>query len=181
MVSSFNSRHLDVAAFAQAGGRLSGQLEVRALPRLAQELGSRADERLLHWQLQGERRSAVDGSVRPALHLQVQLHAPLACQRCLGALETPLTVDRHFIFVPDEAAAEAMDDESEDDVLALAEDFDLHPLLEDELLMALPLVPRHETCPEPVTMSAESEGFAQEQARVEHPFAALAALKRKDA
>ena len=180
MVSSFNSRRLDVAAFAQAGGHLSGQLEVQALPRLAQELGGRADARLLHWQLQGERRSAVDGSVRPALHLQAQLDAPLTCQRCLGALDERLTIDRHFIFVPDEDTAAAMDDASEDDVLALNQDFDLYPLLEDELLMALPLVPRHERCPEAVTMQAESEGFAQEQARVQRPFAALAALKRKD-
>ena len=40
-------------------------------------------------------------------------------------------VDRHFLFVPDEATAAALDDESDDDVLAIAPDFNLQALSED--------------------------------------------------
>jgi uncharacterized protein len=35
-------------------------------------------------------------------------------------------------------------------VLALEPALDLKELVEDELLLALPLVPRHEVCPEPL-------------------------------
>ncbi len=49
-----------------------------------------------------------------------------------------------------EEAAAALDAESDDDVLALESSLDLHALVEDELLLALPLVPRHDECPEPL-------------------------------
>ena len=59
--------------------------------------------------------------------------------------------------------------------------FDVVSLIEDELLLALPPVPRHETCPHPLPMSAEADGFAAENEAVEekpHPFAKLAAMKK---
>ena len=47
----------------------------------------------------------------------------------------------------------------------------------DELLLALPLVPRHEICPDSVPLSAQSADFDASQAQRPSPFAALAALK----
>ena len=47
-------------------------------------------------------------------------------------------------FVDGEAQAEALDADSEDDVLALAPALDLRTLVEDELLLAWPIVPRHD-------------------------------------
>lgn len=187
MLESFNSRCLDVLAFANAKASLDGNIPWQALPRLAQELGADNPHEPsapsaeafppLHWQATGERRSAVDGSIRPALHLRVQGRLPLTCQRCLGALDWPLHIDRHFLFVPDETTAATLDDESEDDVLVQSATFDLQALLEDEVLMDLPLVPSHDSCPAAVPMHVESEGFAEEQARVRNPFAALKDLK----
>jgi uncharacterized protein len=86
-------------------------------------------------------------------------------------------VDRWFRFVADEATADAEDEESEEDVLVMEPRFDLHSLIEDELLLALPLIPMHDVCPEPVRMSA---GELPEPAETEkpHPFAALAALRK---
>jgi len=49
-------------------------------------------------------------------------------------------------------------------------------LLEDELLLALPLVPRHDVCPEPLARAFRDAADVAEAA--EHPFAALAALKQ---
>jgi uncharacterized protein len=48
-------------------------------------------------------------------------------------------------------------------------------LLEDELLLSLPLVPMHVDCPVPLP-PAVADQPAEEGAP--HPFAALAALKR---
>jgi len=131
----------------------------------------------LKWQATGESRTAVDGSVRPAIHLQVQANVPLTCQRCMEAVHTPIDVDRHFIFVSDEATAAAMDDDSEDDVLEMSADFNLLGLIEDEVLMALPLVPRHDVCPTGVIQSAQTDDFNDVAEEKPNPFAALAALK----
>ena len=101
----------------------------------------------------------------------------MVCQRCLLPVDVPLLVERSFRFVADEATAEALDDEVEEDLLALSRDFDLHALIEDELLMALPVVPRHEECPTPVTLASSDEDFAQASAEKPNPFAALASLR----
>jgi uncharacterized protein len=47
-------------------------------------------------------------------------------------------------------------------------------LVEDELILSLPIVPRHDQCPDPLPMPVDEldEGPAA------HPFQALAALKR---
>ena len=71
----------------------------------------------------------------------------------------PVSVDRAFRFVSDEALAAIQDEQSEEDVLAASRSFDLIALIEDELLMELPLAPRHETCPEPLPMAAADEDF----------------------
>ena len=58
--------------------------------------------------------------------------------------------------------------------------FDLHALVEDELLLALPLVPMHDTCPQPVVMAAgaiDDASNADAPPR-KNPFAELARLKK---
>ena len=177
MSQTFNARHLNVAAFTQAKVAISGEELLQNYERLAQELQAPAPDLTLKWQATGESRTAVDGSVRPAIHLQVQANVPLTCQRCMEAVHTPIDVDRHFIFVPDEATAAAMDDDSEDDVLEMSTDFNLLGLIEDEVLMALPLVPRHDSCPAGVVQSAQTDDFNDVAEEKPNPFAALAALK----
>ena len=66
---------------------------------------------------------------------------PAAAARCRWQVE------RRIRFVDGEDAGGALDADSDDDVLALTPALDLHELVEDELLLALPLVPRHEVCP----------------------------------
>jgi uncharacterized protein len=92
-------------------------------------------------------------------------------------VDVPLDVDRWFRFVADETTAEALDDDSEEDLLALSRDFSLHELIEDELLMALPVVPRHEVCPSEVPMNSSDEDFEAANAERPNPFAALAGIR----
>ena len=86
-----------------------------------------------------------------------------------------LAIERSFLFVHGEDAAAQLDTDSEDDVLALTRALDLRELIEDELLLALPLVPRHEVCPTPLLAPADGEAPVDDKP---NPFAALAALKR---
>lgn len=72
--------------------------------------------------------------------------------------------------------AEALDN-SDDDVLALTHELDVHALIEDELLMAIPLIPRHDAMPRTRPLVSSDAGFDAAQADQPHPFAGLAALK----
>lgn len=178
MTSEFQPQRLDVAAFARAKASLAGRDPLSIYKRLTLEAIGPVVDVTVDWRAQGEQRSAVDGVSRPALHLQARTVAPMSCQRCLGAVQVPLDVDRHIVFAQDEDSAAALDDASEDDVLALASDLNLRELLEDELLLALPLVPRHAQCPDAVAMSAQDADFEAAQDERPHPFAGLAALKK---
>ncbi|HQS64567.1 MAG TPA: YceD family protein, partial [Acidovorax defluvii] len=102
------------------------------------------------------------------------------CQRCLTPVDVPLAVERSFRFVADEATAEALDDESEEDLLALSREFDLRELIEDELLMALPVVPRHDECPSAVPLASSDDDFEAASAEKPNPFAALASLRKEE-
>ncbi len=91
-------------------------------------------------------------------------------------VDVPLDVQRSFRFVADEATAEAEDDASEEDLLVISHSFDLVGLIEDELLMDMPLVPQHDTCPEPLVRSVADPGFEEESPK-ENPFAVLGRLR----
>jgi uncharacterized protein len=133
------------------------------------------------WQVDGELRGADQAAASAVwLHLQAQATVPLTCQRCLGPVQTPLVVDRWFRFVATESQAEAEDDDAEEDLLALEPRPDLMAVLEDELLMALPLVPMHEVCPQTLPLSAGNlpEDSDGEEPRRENPFQVLSKLKK---
>ena len=99
----------------------------------------------------------------------------------MGQVQTSLQVDQWYRFVATEDIAMAEDDASDEDLLVLAPQFDVLAVLEDELLMALPLVPMHDACPELPAFSAgviEGSGGDVEEGGKPNPFAALAKLKK---
>ncbi len=182
--SHWNPARLDARRFAEASGRLQGECPVNELPRLAADLhpqGLVDANASVAWQADGEVRGAEQAAAAAVwLHLHAQATVPLTCQRCLGPVATPLVVDRWFRFVATEAQAEAEDDDAEEDLLALEPRSDLMAVLEDELLMALPLVPMHEVCPQTLPSSAgrlpqETGGM---EPRRENPFQVLSKLKK---
>ena len=180
MSQDFSPDRLDVVAFATAGGLLSGHDLLSLYERLQQEAVMPSLDQRVRWTVQGSLRTAPGGAPQPWLHVQVQAALPMECQRCLTPMDALLEVDRSFRFVPDEATAEAEDEGSEEDVLVLTRSLDLRALIEDELLMALPLVPMHEVCPEAPTLATKTEGFDATEAEQPHPFASLAALRKPD-
>ena len=170
---AFDPRRLDVAAFARAEGRLAGDWPLAAMPRLLQDaLPPVAADESVVWSAQGAYKPVAGGEAEIRLRLHAQATLQMVCQRCLQPMTVALDVQPSLRFVGDEAQAEALDEDSDEDVLALSPALDLQPLVEDEMILALPLVPRHERCPQPLPMSA-GEGEAPRQ-----PFAALVSLRR---
>ena len=176
MAKTFSPRRLDVKSFAEEGGTLAGEEALRTHERLLAETQGRGGETPVSWSVTGEIRNPNHVQPEVWLHLKTSTVMSLTCQRCLAPVEVPVALARDFRFVTDEQTAAAQDDESEEDVLALSRTFDLLELVEDELLMEMPLAPRHETCP-PVHLVVEDEGFEGSSARHENPFAVLGQLK----
>ena len=181
MTKEYSPDRLDIKAFVQAGTPLTGHDSLLKYERLAQEAKRLHPDLYVDWQATGELRPVPGEAGQQWLHLQAQSTFPMVCQRCLGPVDVPLTVDRSFRFVADEATAEALDDEVEEDLLAFSREFDLRELIEDELLMSMPVVPRHDECPEHVPMEAVDEDFEAASAEKPNPFAALAGLREPKA
>lgn len=176
---AFVPEKLDLAAFVRDGASLKGEWPVVLLPRLAESGAPEAPADgwpPVRWSLQGEIRQPKGGLAQAWLQLTAQAQVSLTCQRCLKPVQERLDIDRWIRFVDTEAEAAALDVDSDDDVLAMPRHLDARELIEDELLLALPLVPRHEVCPEPLAHIDEGEP-AMEEGKP-NPFAKLAALKR---
>lgn len=176
-MNAYHPRHLDVAAFAGAGAVLERDDAQAGFERLQTETGGRGADRVVHWHAEGERQEDASGHARHWLHLRAEAVLSLSCQRCLEPVDMPLAVEQTFRFVSTEAQAEIEDEESEEDVLAISREFDLLALIEDELLMELPLAPMHETCPSRPTLSVVDADFEGAAPVKPNPFAALAGLR----
>lgn len=155
----------DGFAFARDGRVLEGTLTVASLERLHDLLAEVSGE--LAFRLQGYKGERG----QPMLHVEASGELPLACQRCLDAIRFELDVDSTLELIPE--GNEMSQDELEDDTrdfLPVAGELDVAELVEDEILLALPVAPRHERCGLP--------GAAAAGERI-NPFAALAGLKGK--
>ena len=167
------SRALDISALCKADGRLQGQRPLAAMERLAASFCAASDGSAA-WRVHGSLLPVAGSEPEMWLELQAEADVPLQCQRCLQGMSEALRVQRRFRFVRNEDEAVRLDEESEDDVLALPARLDLLEFLEDELILALPIVPRHDECPTPLPMPARIEN---EEPLAPNPFAALAALR----
>lgn len=194
MSKSHHARRLNLQAFAREGIPLIDTLALQHLERLAEEAQAPEPDLMVDWQARAELRPGAGADEDVWLHLTATASVPLVCQRCMGRVAVPLQVDQWYRFVATEDIAMAEDDESEEDLLVMAPQFDLLAVLEDELLMALPLVPMHDECPVTPVMQVGEESLAAdagsgseaqggEQAapgEKPHPFAMLAQLKKKN-
>ncbi len=175
-----NPLHLDVASFVAGEGVLEGTWPGAELARLAQSQTPPQDGGLsdVRWRVHGSSQAVAGAAPRLWLALQASATLWLTCQRCLLPFQHALSLDQRILFVHGEAQAEALDAELEEDVLALTKSMNLQLLVEDELLLALPLVPRHAQCPQPVLLSFAAEGEqGVSSAPADSPFAVLARLK----
>ena len=177
MTKEFSADRLDVKAFAQAKAHLASHDSLLKYKRLSQSAHKLHPDLYVDWSADGELRDRLGSSPQAWLHLKAEAAFPVVCQRCMQPMDVPLHVERLFRFVHDEATAEAQDGESEEDVLVLEPLFNAHELIEDELLMALPMVPMHDECPVQVKLESATQDFDPVAGEKANPFAALASLR----
>lgn len=183
MEKNFDLKRLNVKAFARDASRLEGQKAWQDFERLSDlawvEASPASDNSPVQWEIVGEMVPVAGGDAQIWLHLSAEVSFPMQCQRCMGPVLVDVQAQASFRFVANEATAEAEDDESEEDLLVLTPELDIWELMEDELIMAAPIVPKHDLCPDEVPMSVVDEAFEEAMADRPNPFAALAQLKKK--
>lgn len=147
-------RALDIFEFSRSARQAAGTISVSALPRMLNEVPAEASDResAFTWQAQGSTQPELreDGSEASQSYLRLAVHgaAWLQCQRCLAPYEQAFDVDAAYRLVKtEEEAEESPLDDDETDVIIGSRQFDLVDLIEEELLLSLPLVPKHERCP----------------------------------
>ncbi len=131
------ANRLDAVRLAAEGASLERSFPLAGFRRLAGSLVSPEGDCVARLSFR-EFGAGVAGCV-----LEVEATATLRCQRCLGAVGVPLRSEGRIAFVASDAASAALPADVET-VDADPQAVDLHALVEDELLLSLPLVPRHE-------------------------------------
>lgn len=132
---------IDGLEFARAGSRLRVDWPVSDFPRLRDSLHD--DTGSIGCELEGIQEQLG----RRALRLRLSGTLQLTCQRCLGALAQPLRVDEVLLLAETQAEidAEPVNPDAPERILA-GREMQVHELVEDELVLALPIAPRHERC-----------------------------------
>ena len=111
----------------------------------------------------------------PMVAGRLQASLELECQRCLQPLEYPMVVDFRLMI---DASDEMVEHSSEDTLYSDDGYIEIEEVIEDEMILALPLVAMHED-----TACNENWQVAELQAetpRRENPFAVLQQLKTTD-
>ncbi len=154
----------------------------RLMPLVLDESGEAEVE--LQFERDFERRYIITGQIRSQVRL--------TCQRCMESYLQPLQIEVSLALVRDAVQAEQLP-ERYDPLLIEGDELFLRDLVEDELLLALPAVPRHldDACamdPAPIgdvqgVSSDDSEtdphGEEDEAPTPPNPFAILGRLKDK--
>lgn len=166
----------DPLRLAELGRAYEGELEPAALGRLEGLLAG--GDGLIRYSIRFDR----DDRGRPYVAGHLEGTLPLECQRCLKGFGLDVRRDWQVTLLA-EAAEEALLDEGEDARLVTDQGMRLAELIEDELILAVPLVPKHPAganCELPGfdAAAAEPEEEAGPEGPEENPFAELARLKR---
>jgi uncharacterized protein len=181
MSQDFYAEKLDIVPFAAAAASLEARSPLAAFPRLMAELKEveRHDDMpfYVHWKAVGRAQAVAGAKDVTWLDLDVSACIPQICQRCLRLAQIALAFDRAYRFVATEKQAAEEDEMAEEDVLAVTRSLDLMTLIEDEMLMSMPLIPMHEVCPVTLPTEASDANFEEGDGR-RNPFGALAGLKK---
>lgn len=159
---------VDSAAFARNSGELHGTIRLERLSRLRDALLDCSGE--VAYALKG----IVSSEQKPLLQLKVTGSLKLPCQRCLGPLDWEFESERIFELVPPgQVLSDPADEDQEVEQIFADPKLDVTCLVEDEIILAMPMAVRHETG------ACAAPGRQAEQSGRESPFRALSGIKRQ--
>lgn len=161
--------HVDPRKLAERGTALQGEVPVRRFERLSAELEDDAGSVALSFRfLRDEQRL-------PVLRAGFAARVRMVCQRCLEQVEVALHGEYAYAVVKPGMAVDSLP-QGYDALEVDEQPLDLLTLAEDELLLALPIVPVHEDCQPPA--GRDQPESAENEVSRSNPFSVLAQLKR---
>jgi uncharacterized protein len=144
-----------------------GDVPPGELERLRESLANGEGE--LHYRLTAR----LDGQRRKVVSCIIKGFVFLTCQSSLDTFRHPVSIDDRLVLVDDESQLPLMEEESDaEDYLVADEPLDVLELVEDAVILALPMMPRKSGFERGDVDSTSRE------AATESPFAKLASLKR---
>ena len=158
----------------------AGFLVITDMPRLAKEVASINPGDGFAWQMETHFEDSPGSEPLQILDLVLNGRLHLVCQRCLQDCAIDLDEKRRFILVASEAEADAypLEDEEQEPLVA-SQHFNLLETMEDEVLLSLPLIPKHPEgfCePHATVFGLEAEDGALDER--ENPFNVLKNMKK---
>ncbi|MGE6327880.1 YceD family protein [Psychrobacter pacificensis] len=176
-VSTSMPEHISLDKWADTGFEWSGEVDPNSFERLVAMLSTEHDQSNTQLNAELYRRNNV-------LHLAFTLTGDvwLTCQRCLQPVAVDLSDDYNIALLENDSQVRLIDEEQDylllDEIVTEQSPERLLPfkrLVEDEILLKIPMAPKHDDC----EMSVEQFGEIPEEEENENPFAALASLKGK--
>jgi len=130
---------IDGIEFARIGRRLQGDVSIADLARLCEGLGSGGG--VLHYALSG----TLSEKGRPQLVCEVDGVLNLVCQRCMEPLPFPLSIRSVLELASEGETLPPVEDEDDAvDLIPADAAMDVLALVEDEVLLSLPVAPMHD-------------------------------------
>lgn len=173
MSSHGNLQGIKPAEFTRGGQKLSGTLAARELPRLREQLagqGVSGQGGQVHYEVTG----VLTDRGHDCFVLHVRGMVELSCQRCLEPVQVGFESHRRIIFAAEADSADAEDEADDADVLEPQDTVDGAVLIEDEVLLSLPMAPMHPVGSCQIAKPGDDAG-----AEAVSPFASLAQLAQK--
>jgi uncharacterized protein len=163
--------HIDPRKLADRAVTLKGEMPLADFPRLCDAVAESTGVVGAELLFERDARGAV------VIHSNLDVEVKMVCQRCLELVSLPIHSETDYAVV--KVGANTQSVPKGYDVLEVGEDpLDLMTLVEDELLLALPIVPTHahEDCQPPA--GADEPESSEDEVLRSNPFSVLAQLKR---
>lgn len=161
------TRSIDALDFARNAGTCHGRIPLSGLERLQDYLIESSGE--LRYEVSG----ALNNNGKPILQVSIQGMLKLRCQRCLDGLEHLLDVKTDLRLAESERELSSLDEDEFVEGILAEPHLDVLALIEDEVILSLPISPRHEACESSASLASDPE------TAVDKPlYAALTALKK---
>jgi uncharacterized protein len=145
-----------------------GTADLDDLPRLEESLANRDCE--LRYRITAQ----LDRQRRKVVSCIIEGFVFLTCQTTLEAFRHAISIDDRLVLVHDESQLPPIEEESDaEDYLVVDGPLDILDLVEDAVLLALPMVPRKPG------LAETKETGKPEKPQAQSPFAALASLKKR--
>ena len=153
----------DPIEFARGRKSIEGEIALSQLEGLQDSLVS--NDGAVHFKLTG----FVNEGAAPGLRCEVQGDLKILCQRCLEPMDYRLQIDNALMLVHHEPEESAEANPEAPDYITVQRDLQVEALLEEEILLALPMAPLH--------AEGDCKGRPAAESGKLHPFAVLANLK----